>query len=73
MSQFGGAWLLGETAPGTVFTPEDRSDEHRMIADTAQAFMDQEVIPRREALESNGYARAGITKMPTEATRSGWT
>ena len=58
ISQFGGAWLLGETAPGAVFTPEDRSDEHRMIAATAQAFIEQEVIPRREALEAKDWAVA---------------
>ncbi len=58
ISQFGGAWLLGETSPGAVFTPEDRSDEHRMIASTAQAFIEQEVIPRRDALEAKDWALA---------------
>ncbi len=53
--QFGGAWLLGETSPGSVMTPEDRTDEHRMIAGTAQAFMEQEVIPRRDALEAKDW------------------
>jgi alkylation response protein AidB-like acyl-CoA dehydrogenase len=54
-SQFGGAWLLGETSPGAVFMPEDRTDEHRMIAATAQQFMEQEVIPRRDALEAKQW------------------
>lgn len=58
MSQYGGAWLLGDTVPDAVFTPEERSDEHRMIADTAQAFMEQEVFPRREALEAKDWAAA---------------
>ena len=57
-SQFGGAWLLGETSPGDVFSPEDRNDEHRMISATAQAFIEQEVIPRREALEAKDWAVA---------------
>ena len=57
-SQFGGAWLLGETSPGEVFRPEDRNDEHRMIAATAQSFIEQEVIPRREALEAKEWAVA---------------
>ena len=57
-SQFGGAWLLGETWPDDVFTPEDRNDEHRMISVTAQAFIEQEVIPRRDALEAKDWAVA---------------
>ncbi len=58
LSQPGGAWLLGETSPGAVFTPEDRTDEHRMIAATAQAFMEQEVIPLRDVLEAKDWQAA---------------
>lgn len=57
-SQFGGAWLLGETSQDDVFRPEDRNDEHRMIAATAQAFIEQEVIPRNDALEAKNWAVA---------------
>ena len=57
-SQFGGAWLLGETSPREVFTPEDRTDEHRMISVTAQAFIEQEVIPRRDVLEAKDWVVA---------------
>ena len=57
-SQSGGAWLLGDTSPGAVFTPEDRNDEHRMIASTAHAFIEQEVIPQRDALEAKDWAVA---------------
>jgi alkylation response protein AidB-like acyl-CoA dehydrogenase len=57
-SQFGGAWLLGETSPGAVFIPEDRNDEHRMIASTAGSFIDQEVVPRRDALEAKDWSLA---------------
>ena len=56
--QFGGAWLLGHTSPGDVFVPEDRNDEHRMIASTAQAFIDQEVVPRSDALEGKDWDMA---------------
>ncbi len=58
ISQSGGTWLLGETSPTDVFIPEDRSDEHRMIAGTAHAFMEQEVIPRRDALEAKDWDTA---------------
>jgi alkylation response protein AidB-like acyl-CoA dehydrogenase len=57
-SQSGGAWLLGDTSPGAVFTPEDRNDEHRMIASTAHAFIEQEVVPQRDALEAKDWAVA---------------
>ncbi|HTV03530.1 MAG TPA: acyl-CoA dehydrogenase family protein [Luteitalea sp.] len=57
-STYGGAWLLGAVPAPDVFTPEDRSDEHRMIATTAHAFMDQDVVPRRDALESKDWALA---------------
>jgi alkylation response protein AidB-like acyl-CoA dehydrogenase len=58
ISQCGGEWLLGETSADAVCLPEDRTDEHRMIAATAQAFMEQEVLPRREALEAKDWALA---------------
>ena len=57
-STCGGAWLLDEAATDVVFTPEDRSDEQRMIAATANAFMAQEVVPRRDALEAKDWALA---------------
>jgi hypothetical protein len=47
----GGHFLLSETDPELVFTPEDLSTEERQIAETAEKFMDKEVFPRMEALE----------------------
>ncbi len=47
----GGHFLLSETDPDLVFTPEDLSTEDRQIADSAEKFMDKEVFPRMEALE----------------------
>ncbi len=57
-TQSGGAWLLGDSLSGSTFTPEDRNDEHRMIAATAQAFVEHEVIPRRDALEAKDWSVA---------------
>lgn len=37
----GGAFLLGEGKPAEAFTPEDFSDEQRMIASTAREFADK--------------------------------
>ena len=42
----GGSFLLGETDPTAVFTPADLPTEERQIIDTAEKFMDKEVLPR---------------------------
>lgn len=47
----GANFLLNETAPADVFTPEDLSTEARQMTDTAARFMDKEVFPQLEALE----------------------
>ncbi len=47
----GGHFLLGETDPAIVFTPEDLSSEQRQMAETAEKFMDKEVLPKLDALE----------------------
>ncbi|MGB9803326.1 MAG: acyl-CoA dehydrogenase family protein [Desulfofundulus sp.] len=51
MLQKGGAFLLENINPGDVFTPEDFSDEHRMIRDTVADFAASELAPRVEELE----------------------
>jgi alkylation response protein AidB-like acyl-CoA dehydrogenase len=51
----GGGFLLAETLPAAVFSPEDFSDEHKMIAQTAQEFMEKEVIPNHDKIESKDY------------------
>jgi alkylation response protein AidB-like acyl-CoA dehydrogenase len=47
----GGNFLLTETDPSLVFTPEDLSSEQRLMAQTAEKFMEKEVLPNMEALE----------------------
>ena len=47
----GGHFLLTETDPTLVFTPEDLSTEERQIAESVEKFMDKEVFTRLEALE----------------------
>ena len=54
----GGSWLLEETAPADVFTPEKLTDEHRLMAQTAQEFVDNEVLPATERLESKDWELA---------------
>jgi alkylation response protein AidB-like acyl-CoA dehydrogenase len=47
----GGSFLYEQTAPESVFTPEDFSDEQRMIGDLASRFIENEVLPQQESME----------------------
>src|SRR5450759_443987 len=42
----GGSFLLQETEPSEIFTPEDFNEQHRMIAQTTSDFVDKEILPR---------------------------
>jgi alkylation response protein AidB-like acyl-CoA dehydrogenase len=54
----GGSWLLEETPPGDIFTPERLTDEHRLMAQTAQEFVDNELLPATERLEAKDWELA---------------
>ena len=47
----GGSYLLGTADPKTIFSPEDFTDEHRMIAETVSRFLDDKIFPRMEELD----------------------
>src|SRR5262245_17088008 len=51
----GGGFLLAETLPAQVFSPEDFTDEQKMIGQTTAEFFDKEVIPNHEKIESKDY------------------
>ncbi len=46
----GGSFLIEERAPEEVFTPEDFTEEQRMIGDTASEFGQKSVLPRQAEL-----------------------
>ncbi|MFA0961823.1 acyl-CoA dehydrogenase family protein [Roseivirga sp. BDSF3-8] len=48
----GGEFLIKETAAQSVFIPEDWSEEQKMIAQTCKDFLEQEVYPRLEEIDS---------------------
>ena len=52
----GGDWLVAETLPSDVFTPEQLSDEHRLIFKTADEFAKGEVVPALPELEKKNWA-----------------
>jgi alkylation response protein AidB-like acyl-CoA dehydrogenase len=51
----GGSFILEDHDPREVFTPEDLSDEHLMIAQTAREFTEKEVLPLDAEIESKDY------------------
>ena len=54
----GCAWLTREIPPGAILTPEQLGDEHRLIAQTAAAFVANEVVPALPRLEQKDWAVA---------------
>jgi alkylation response protein AidB-like acyl-CoA dehydrogenase len=54
----GGAFLIEDLTPEEIFTPEDFTEEHRMIADTTRQFIDNEVAPRIDELEKHDWKLA---------------
>jgi alkylation response protein AidB-like acyl-CoA dehydrogenase len=55
----GGQFLLEDAAPADVFTPEDFSEEQRMIGDTTREFIERSVLPHREELEFHKKVELG--------------
>jgi alkylation response protein AidB-like acyl-CoA dehydrogenase len=54
----GGEWLLQSSDADSVFTPEKLTEEHRLIARTAQEFVDNEILPVLDQLETKDWALA---------------
>ncbi len=52
----GGAWLIEEVEPSSIMTPEKRTEEHRLIGQTAAEFVEQDVLPAVERLEQKDWA-----------------
>ncbi|MDP1994389.1 MAG: acyl-CoA dehydrogenase, partial [Ignavibacteria bacterium] len=48
----GGEFLTKETDPLYVFTPEDISEDQRMMADTAKDFIEKEILPKLDAIDN---------------------
>jgi len=51
----GGEFLITDAAPEEVFTPEDFTDEHKMILQTAKDFIDKEILPIVDKLEEKDH------------------
>ncbi|UVI30859.1 acyl-CoA dehydrogenase family protein [Paenibacillus spongiae] len=55
-NRWGGRFVMDDIPPEAVVTPEDFTEEQRMIADTARAFVAGEVRPRDAEIEALDYA-----------------
>ena len=51
----GGAWLTEDAEAETILTRERLSEEHRLIGQTAEEFIDTEVLPVLERLEAKDW------------------
>jgi alkylation response protein AidB-like acyl-CoA dehydrogenase len=54
----GGSFLIEEREPREILTPEDFTEEHRMIAETTREFVDNEVRPAIPELEQHNWELA---------------
>lgn len=52
----GGQFIVKETKAEDVFTPEDFSEEQKMMRDSVKEFIDREVWPLKERFEKKDYA-----------------
>jgi alkylation response protein AidB-like acyl-CoA dehydrogenase len=51
----GGSFLVEESAPENIFTPEDFSEEQSMIRDMTEQFVEDEVLPQVDRIENKEW------------------
>src|SRR5215813_2035046 len=51
----GGSFLISASSPDDAYTPEDFSEEHRLIVRSLSAFLDAEIEPRAAELETHNF------------------
>ncbi len=52
---FGGSFLIEQRTADEVFTPEDFSEQHLLIAQTAEEFAANEIVPNIEKMEHKEF------------------
>jgi butyryl-CoA dehydrogenase len=52
----GGSFLLESRRPDEVFTPEDFTEQHHLIGQTAEEFAVNEILPNAEKIEHKDFA-----------------
>jgi len=51
----GGSFIITETNPNDIFTPEDFTEEHKMMRDSVIEFVDREIVPKKQRFEQKDY------------------
>lgn len=51
----GAAYLIEDVNAADIFTPEDFTQEHQMIAETTRAFVQGEILPNQDQLEHQDW------------------
>ncbi|MGI9537202.1 MAG: acyl-CoA dehydrogenase family protein [Desulfocapsaceae bacterium] len=51
----GGEYLIAESKPEDIFTPEDFSDEQRQFGDTTEQFVTNELLPHIEEIDNQNF------------------
>ncbi|WP_114570175.1 acyl-CoA dehydrogenase family protein [Exiguobacterium flavidum] len=51
----GGSFVLDSLAPERLFTPEDFTEEHKMIGDMTASFVEDRVVPVLERIEKHEF------------------
>ncbi|MEW8985745.1 MAG: acyl-CoA dehydrogenase, partial [Bacillus sp. (in: firmicutes)] len=54
----GGSFLIEDVSYDRVFTPEDYTDEQKMIAKMTEDFVTNEVLPQVEHIENHEFDRS---------------
>ncbi|MCH1625578.1 acyl-CoA dehydrogenase family protein [Ferdinandcohnia quinoae] len=54
----GGGFLIEDLEADRIFTPEDYTEEHKMIAKTTEDYVENEVLPQVEFLEHHEFDRS---------------
>src|SRR6266496_1361723 len=52
----GGSFLLEERTPDKIFTPEDFTEQHQLIGQTAEEFATKEIVPNVEKIEHKDFS-----------------
>jgi len=51
----GGAFIIKESNPNEIFTPEDFTEEHKMMKESVIEFVDREIVPKKQRFEQKDY------------------
>jgi alkylation response protein AidB-like acyl-CoA dehydrogenase len=52
----GGSFLLESRRPDEIFTPEDFTEQHQLIGQTAEEFANNEIVPNIEKIEHKDFS-----------------